>query len=616
MRHSFNDEAETVQNSNQAKIAILCIFLFSKTLFAADSWPLRPSRSSDSVFPDSDLSSGALPAIRKPSGIPPRTVGPDFGEKPFPSRTWRTNPPRTVLPDFGGGLDNNKKPRISGTFGTPEAELIDGNLSNAKASCIQDAIQGGENIPNLDDSSVWEFATKSSSIVMPISRPSSAVTALQSKLMGSSHTAAAFAKSSSCDNDLQHSACVSLLSKASTEVTQAYYNSALKKDLSIWDEVSSFLGLIPLDRENDEHVDIVTALKKARDKENRGTGGTASIDLSSIENQDPLLVATQLLIQGIDESLARGDKDGADKAEKILKKINPSAAYAVSCVLGSVKLGGLNEDLDQAGQPQGSYFGPLSGIDYGKVDELKIHGFFGVDDIALITLVLTGITLISYEIHHYIDSKKADAKDKKDDARAARAEKIAEKTLLTQRIKDYMACKGPTCAGLYPDAAAVVKAATPPPAAPSQGSTPTRKDPDTLRIPVMTITAPLPGSGGNAGELRPFDPTPSGSDLSDKIKKEKDWDKHRDPEASERFCQKTVNDYKAFAIKKVTDSGRPVEILSAISDNPIPSGSFGIAQFDKWTSAYWAEQKRNRESDPEYQAKQNNCHAMDEAQGL
>ena len=52
------------------------------------------------------------------------------------------------------------------------------------------------------------------------------------------------------------------------------------------------------------------------------------------------------------------------------------------------------------------------------------------------------------------------------------------------------------------------------------------------------------------------------------------------------------------------------------SDNPIPSGAFGVAQFDKWTPAYWAEQKKNKESDPEYQDKQNNCHVMDEAQGL
>jgi hypothetical protein len=582
-----------VQNSNQTKIVILCICLFSKTLFASDFRPSGRSRSTGTVSP------GTLPATRTPGGTPPRTVNPDFGGESSPRLRPGSIPPRRANPDFGSGFDH--KPKISGTFGTPKAELSKGNVSKAKASCIQDAIQGGEKIPNFDDSSVWEFATKDSSRGM-IPRSSRAMTALQSKLSGSAHTPAAFAKVDACNNDLQHSACVSLLSKATTEVTQAYYNSALNTDNSAWDDVLSFLGLMPLDGNNDEHIDVVDALKKAQDKANKQTGRTASIDLSPIENQDPLLVATQLLIQRIDESLARGDREGADKAKSILKKINPSAAYAASCVLGSVKLGGLNDNLDPAGRPQGSYFGPLSGIDYGKVDELKTHGVFGADDIAMAMLIVAGATYISYEIHHYLDKKEANAQRAEDKA--------------AQRIKDYMDCKGPACAGLYPDAAAAVKAATPPQVPPSQGSTPTRQDPDAIRMPVMTITAPLPGSGGNAGELTPFDPTPSGSDLKDKNKKEHDWDKHIDPEASERFCQKVVNDYKDFAIKKVTSSGHPVEGLPSTIDNPIPFGAFGVAQFDKWTPDYWAKQKKNRESDPDYLAKQNNCHAMDEAQGL
>lgn len=563
-------------------MAILCICLFSKTLFASDirpstssrsSSPSIPSRTSGPVFPGIKPSSGTVPPIRMPGG----------------------NPPRTVNPDFGGVLGHGRAPKISGTFGTPENELLKGNTSKAKASCIQNAIQGGEIIPNLNDSSVWEFATATSS------KPSRALTALESRILGSANTPAAFAKKDACNNDLQHSACVALLSKSTTEVSQAYYNSAIKTDKSAWDEVVSFLGLMPLDRENDRHIDVVEALKMAQDK---GTGASSSLDLSSIENQDPLLVATQLLIQRIDESLARGDRDGADKAKNILKKINPSAAYAASCVLGSVKLGGLNDNLDPAGRPQGSYFGPLSGIDYGKMDELKTHGY-----IAHVTLGVAILTYISYEIHHYLDSKKADAARKEDTARADRA-------ALDQRIKDYMDCTGPACAGLYPDAAAAVKAATPAPAAPAQGSTPTREDPNVVRMPVVTITAPLPGSGGNAGELAPFDPTPTGSALRDEIKEQHDWDRHADPEASARFCQKAVNEYKAFAIKKVTGSGRPIDDLPSISDNPIPSGTFGVEQFDKWTPAYWAEQKKNRESDPAYLARQNNCHAMDEVQGL
>jgi hypothetical protein len=67
--------------------------------------------------------------------------------------------------------------------------------------------------------------------------------------------------------------------------------------------------------------------------------------VSALENQDPLILATNLIIQRIDESLARGNKEDADKAKAkaILLKINSSAEHAVSCVLESVNFGGLNE---------------------------------------------------------------------------------------------------------------------------------------------------------------------------------------------------------------------------------------------------------------------------------
>lgn len=588
---SYSIGVLNVQNSNQTKMAILCICLFSKTLFASDIRPFHPSappRTSGLIFPGLKPSSGTVPTVPRPG----------------------SNPPRTVNPDFGEGLGHGRAPKISGTFGTPEAELLKGNTSKAKASCIQNAIQGGEIIANFDDSSVWEFATATSP------KSSRAPTALQSKLLSSAHTPAAFAKKDACNNDIQHSACVALLSKATTEVSQAYYNSALKTDKSAWDEVLSFLGLMPLDGDNDKHMNVVDALKKAQDKTNKETGESSSIDLSPIEDQDPLLVATQLLIQRIDESLARGDREGADKAKSILKKINPSAAYAASCVLGSVKLGGLNDDLDPSGRPQGSYFGPLSGIDYGKQDELKTHGLSVAAIGIIVGSTLTIMGLITTCVHNASDS------DSKDKAAAATHEAtvVADKSRINKEINDFMGCKlgGEACGKLFPDGAKAVKNATENTSENKGTSGPERPKenaPDGMFAPSLP-QKPIPGSGGNGGESVPFDPTPSGSDLSDKSKKDHDFDKHIDPEASERFCQKTVNDYKVFAIKKVTGAGRPIEGLPSTSDNPIPFGAFGVAQFDKWTPAYWAEQKKNRESDPEYLAKQNNCHAMDEAQGL
>jgi len=552
-----------VQKSFQFNVAALCLILFSKTVLAAGITPVRLQPSAIPGFP---ASTGTF-SPKKPI----------FGTAPKPLEVF----------------ENNKK--LPGSFRSPQTELSKGNVTTAKVACIQEAIQNGDEIP-IDDSSVWEFAADTSS------KPSRAPTALQSKLLSSAHTPAAFAKKDACNNDIQHSACVALLSKATTEVTQAYYNSSLKTDSSVWDEVLSFLGLMPLDHENDEHMDVVDALKMAQDKANKGTGESDSIDLSPIENQDPLLVATQLLIQRIDESLARGDREGADKAKNILKKINPSAAYAASCVLGSVKLGGLNDNLDPSGRPQGSYFGPLSGIDYGKIDELKTHG-----NPVLLGIIATTVVALAYitqaTIKNYQDGVRAD------------------ETLRLTKIRDYKACTGSGCDALYPEAAATVKAARAAEKAQKeaekQGAGGPGKPIDKIdATPPPKKNVLPPGSGGQSGEVVPLDPTPSGSNLSDKVKKEHAFDRHIDPEASERFCQKAVNAYKVFAIKKVTGTGRPIEGLPSTSDNPIPFGAFGVAQFDKWTPAYWAEQKKNRESDPEYLAKQNNCHAMDEAQGL
>ncbi len=538
-------------------------------------------------------------------------------------------------PSIGGGFSGNPRtnpdlglnPRtISGTFDNPEAELSKGNVINARASCIQDAIQGGQKIPNFNDSSVWEFAHEGAPKISQIPRLSPNLSLFKSKLMGSARQPAALAKKT-CGEDLRHSACVTLLSKSTTEVTQAYLKSALNTDSSVWGEVLSFLGLMPLNGDENENMNIIEALKEAQDKHNQETSTKNSIDLSPLENEDPLLLASQLLIQRIDESLARGDKKEADKAKSILEKINPSAEHAVTCVLGNVKFSGLNDNLDPNGRPKGSYFGPLSGIDYGKQDTLITHGMKTSDIAAVITAGLA----VAYAIKDVFKSFSDDEKEKKEDAKhkeilevqrstaeahksAAEAQKEATRAAT---LTKYLECTRADCDKIYPEAAAQVKAAN---GEPKTGSSadpgkPVERNPDDMWAP--SVKEPLPpGSGGGSGELAPWENIPEKEDNSEKVAAQKEWQKHHDPKASEHFCQKTVQDYKNFAVKKLTSSGRPQVTPLHITDLPIPSEPYGIVDFEKWDNAYWAEQKKNRQSDPEYQAKENNCHVMDEVQGL
>ncbi|RYZ90495.1 MAG: hypothetical protein EOP04_03765 [Proteobacteria bacterium] len=141
---------------------------------------------------------------------------------------------------------------------------------------------------------------------------------------------------------------------------------------------------------------------------------------------------------------------------------------------------------------------------------------------------------------------------------------------------------------------------------------PLEKSPDNMWAHSVKHVA-IPGS---SGELVPWEDMPVKEDNSKRLAAQREWQKHRDPQASERFCQETVKDYKSFAIRKIAGSGRNVETFIPTFDRPIPSDPYGVAQYDKWDNAYWAEQKKNRESGPEYHAKENNCHVMDEAQGL
>ncbi|RYZ93385.1 MAG: hypothetical protein EOP06_01045 [Proteobacteria bacterium] len=580
-----------MKNSGQTKIALLCVALMSKSLFASDVGAVK--------FGSSILSP-------KPIAIP------SFGSTPGSSGA---NP----RPAFEvGGSSPLKVKKISGTFGSPLSELMKNNVSNAKAACIQEAASAGERLPEFNDSSVWEFATTSSqspieSMITPVQK------GVLNTLEGDSSAPPAFAKG--CASDLQGEACSALLGKSMNEVTQAYYNSSLKSGTSDWDEVLSYLGLMPIDQKPGEHIDIVTALQKKMEKENPSEEASTLNSFRTIENQDPLLLATKLIIQRLDEALARGDREGADRAKAILKKVNPSAAYAATCVLGNAKNGGLNDQLDPAGRPQGSYFGPLSGVDYSKQDDMIKHG-----NLALIGFVVGTALSVAGLVMAWAGNKSNDEKEARAAAAQAKSDAIAMQAAKETRnlatlisLQSYKACNGDTeCQSLYPLAKEALANAKKEGAKSASGTAGPEHPVEEGKIEMkpIIITAPKPGSGGSGGELVPFEDRPVKIDMSDKLSAQKESWKRADPMAADNFCQKTLSDFKAFGFKRLTGSGRPVVTMPSQASAPIPTKAFGVAEFDKWTPSYWAEQKKIHLSDPANKAKENNCQAMDEVEGL
>ena len=545
-----------MQKSYQFNVAALCLILFSKTVLATGITPRRPQPSVISGFPES---TGTISPKKPIFGTAPKTI--------------ETTPFEV--------FENNKK--LPGSFRSPQRELSKGNVTSAKVACIQDAIQNGDEIP-VDESSVWEFASddgKSTNALLP--KPSARSTKLP----------AAFANSS-CEDSAAHSSCVALLSKSFNEAPQAYYKSAIQEDASIWREVGSFLGLAS-DFNIDQPKDINESLIEADAKAQKEGKIDPSLSVQNITSQDPLLVATQLIIQKIDEALAMGNRDIALKGQALLKKINPSAAHGLSC------LGIFKEELmseSRLHDHKGTGIGPISGIDYAKQHELATHSNSAlIGAIAAVAAATIGaITLINT----YLDQKHNNERADKD---------AAEKS-----IERYMACKGPACDKLFPEAAAAVKAATPLPATPAQGSTPTRQDPGaTAPVDMFAPSiAPKPqqGSGGGAGELNPFDldnskPTPFG------ITPPHPNDARReDPEAAARFCSQIVNKYKQFKSHKIQFGGRLAEKENSLSA-PIPSG-FGIAKFDEWDDKFWADRKIHNG----FGSENNNCNSMDKVEGL
>ena len=555
-----------MQKSFQFNVAALCLVLFSKTVLAAG---ITPTRSQPSVIPGFPISTG--------TSSPKKHI---FGTAPKPIE-------RGPLEIF----ENSKK--LPGSFGTPQKELSKGNVTSAKVACIQEAIQNGDGIPT-DDSSVWEFASDDG-------KPLNAL--LSAPPVRAAKRPSAFADSS-CDATGERSSCVALLSKSFQETPQAYYKSDIQENASIWKEVGSFLGVVS-DFNNDEPKDIYESLTEAEAKAQKEGKIDPSQSVQGLTSQDPLLVATQLIIQKIDESLAMGNRDVALRGQALLQKINPSAAHGLSC------LGIFKEDLMSNSRiidQKGTGIGPISGMDYSKQREMGTHSNPAMIG-AIATVVgvtIAAITLITNIINQRNDSDKAAAARKEDKA-------LADRAALDQRIKDYRACVGAECAALYPDAAAAVKAAKEATEA-AQGTTPTRTDPGE-GVPVAMFAPsippkPQPGSGGGTGELNPIDlntskVTPFGvtTGSPNDVKRE-------DPEASARFCSQVVNKYKQFKNHKIQSSGRPIEKESNLQA-PIPSG-FGIAKFDEWDSNFWADRKSHNG----FGSEDNNCHSMDKVEGL
>ncbi|RYZ79850.1 MAG: hypothetical protein EOP04_26990 [Proteobacteria bacterium] len=94
---------------------------------------------------------------------------------------------------------------ITGDFGLPEAELLNGNIEQAKLSCIKQALDGGEHILNASDSSAWEFATKDSANPITGNLPTKSPN-LISKHLSNVNAPAAFANGSACTQSLEKTA--------------------------------------------------------------------------------------------------------------------------------------------------------------------------------------------------------------------------------------------------------------------------------------------------------------------------------------------------------------------------------------------------------------------------
>lgn len=252
---------------------------------------------------------------------------------------------------------------------------------------------------------------------------------------------------------------------------------------------------------------------------------------------------------------------------------------------------------------------------------MKTHSNLAVVTFVVGTALSIGAMIQSWAYH------KADEQKSEQERAEARNTATAQRELaasnrdiaLITSIDRYNACNGNVaCQSLYRLAKNAIESAnkSAEKTATGTGSPEHRvENGDIVKMPIMTIS-PRPGSGGSGGELVPIEDQLVKAQLSNQFASKFDWTRRTDPEAARTFCTKVVNDYKVFSIGKVTGAGRPVETTPSNSSAPIPTSAFGVAQFDKWTPSYWAEQKCIYLPDPNNRAAENNCQAMDEVQGL
>jgi hypothetical protein len=577
-----------VKKSRQDNIAFLCLALMSKSVMASGFAGYSP-------LPKKEAVKITVGDVTKLGGFTSKTP-----VRPF-----------NVDQVLGNGRLN---PKLPGTFASPGTELAKGNVGQAKVSCIQQAMGDGLRIPNADASSAWEFAAKTTpASIIPLVKVANPN--LLSNIGGTPVSPAAFRNKEICGAEaVNRAACGKLLVKSLNEIPQAYYKSEVSANPEFWGELGEFLGLRMTDDRLGTDLDFTSALAQS-EKDLSGEPTIAPANgFSSNRTSDQLLVATQLLISRLDEALARGDRDQVEKVKGMLKRLNPSADYAVNCVLGSLANGGLNDNLEPSGLPQSdSMVGPLTGIDYGAQDELITKGSYGALIVSSIAAATAIVALITTWVNKSSDS---DNWKKEQEAR--------EKVIAADQLKEYLKCDlGAVCGKLYPEAAAAVEQAKSEAArdeAVKTGvSVPSRPVEDDMWAPsVKEENKPKPGSGGNGGELLPPDfdlmkpkpakPVSSGDMINSRV----------DPEAGDRFCAKVVDDYRSFALDKLIAEGRHVETtpqMVAVGAQFDKSG-YSVVPFDQWDLDFWREQLDIYRQDPSNRAKENNCHAKDPVRPL
>ncbi|RYZ91449.1 MAG: hypothetical protein EOP04_00340 [Proteobacteria bacterium] len=377
-----------------------------------------------------------------------------------------------------------------------------------------------------------------------------------------------------------------LYEKSLSEAPQAYHKSLLYDDVKVWREVSDFLGLTKQGENPEEHKDLTILLSEAAGKLDGKSPSTYMV-ISAAISEDTILLATRLIISKIDQALANHDRDSADKAKAILKKLNPSSAYATDCLLGYLPQDKLYDDGAKDLHPDSNKLriGPLSGIDYANREVEKQNiGVAGA--VAVFTLVLTLADSIRTMI---VDHQRRTEDLMRDDRKNKQDELLAKQSL-------YNDCKhGPAvCDKLYPEAAAAVKKAVADVKADADKNAGTagpgrRVEPDSVVTPSRPSTKPCVGCGGSGGEVYvpegDLDTTRFGSGIANPGRFTR-----FDETAADRLCEKVESNFNVYMSNKVSGPRR-VEDNSAYEVSLEIPQSCEVVEFEKWTPEFFQDQK-------------------------